>query len=175
MNLLFDYICGKRTFGTLVNFKLDIVDPATSRVVKEFQQPVRFALDLRKHGIDLIELGGGFFLAYEDEENPGSFIDIPIPLLQLGGRLAAGILVAGVDPAGRIRIYRRGNLQLPGGGAAGTGRPAAIGRACLQQRRPEWSGPKSFPRDNCRRLVTFGHQYYAHESRVPRSWAGLRR
>jgi len=61
----------------LAAFQLELND-ANGVEIERFNKPVRLIVDLRSHGIDLDEVGGRFYLAYEDEENPGEWREVDI-------------------------------------------------------------------------------------------------
>ncbi|MEM7801753.1 MAG: hypothetical protein AAF633_21335, partial [Chloroflexota bacterium] len=73
---------------TLVEFGFEAANER-DREKSSFNKNVRFVVDLRGYGIDLDRDGGTFFIEYEDEENPGRWIEVPIEIYQRDGLITA--------------------------------------------------------------------------------------
>ena len=61
----------------LIRFQIEAVERSKQRNAT-FEKEVRLVVDLREYGIDLAEEGGTFYLAYEDEKQPGVWIEADI-------------------------------------------------------------------------------------------------
>ncbi|MEM8858862.1 MAG: SpvB/TcaC N-terminal domain-containing protein, partial [Chloroflexota bacterium] len=72
-------------------FEVNIVDQVNGQIHHEFDRPVRVVVDLREHGINLDEMGGAFFLAYRDPEQPERLIDVPVTVYDSKGLVAAEV------------------------------------------------------------------------------------
>ena len=73
---------------TLMHFELEMVD-GQNRPLTSFDKEVRLVVDLREYGIDLDEQGGTFFLAYEDENEPGVWHEVDITTYDNTGLISA--------------------------------------------------------------------------------------
>ncbi|XOV77671.1 MAG: hypothetical protein ACFHVJ_12005 [Aestuariibacter sp.] len=60
----------------LIEFQLEATRKSDGSIVDSFEKPVRIAVDVRDFGFDLNK-GGHFYLAYEDETQPGTWIEVP--------------------------------------------------------------------------------------------------
>ncbi|WP_420627681.1 LamG-like jellyroll fold domain-containing protein [Candidatus Leptofilum sp.] len=87
----------------LIRFQLDIVTTAKADVVSDFEKPVRIVVDLRALTKELNPVYSNFYLAYQDEENPNLWHEVPITVYQEDGLISADVLhfsswAAGVRP-----------------------------------------------------------------------------
>ena len=76
--------------ATLMRFELEMVDEQ-NRQINGFDKNVRMVVDMRDHGIDLSQDGGYFYLAYEDETEPGRWLEVPITVYDDTGLLSAEV------------------------------------------------------------------------------------
>ncbi len=72
----------------LLAFRIEAVEAVSDQAVDSFPRPVRLALDLREHGVDLRDSGGSFFLAFENPDSPGVYIDIPLSVHDPAGLIS---------------------------------------------------------------------------------------
>jgi hypothetical protein len=80
-----------RLNGQLAQFQLEMLD-AQGSPIPSFARPVRLVVDLRQYGLDLAQVGGHFYLAYENEAAPGEWIEVPTTLHQPDGLISAETL-----------------------------------------------------------------------------------
>ena len=62
----------------LSRFQIEVQEADSARAYDELPKPVRLVVDLRQHGFDLEQTGGTYFLAYEDEKQPGQWHEVPV-------------------------------------------------------------------------------------------------
>ncbi|MEM9773874.1 MAG: hypothetical protein AAF902_04795, partial [Chloroflexota bacterium] len=72
-------------------FEVNIVDQVTGEIRHEFDHPVRTVFDLRDYGIDTNMMGGNFYLAYQDPDEPNSWTDVPITIHDSTGLISAEV------------------------------------------------------------------------------------
>ncbi|MCB0037185.1 MAG: hypothetical protein KDE51_24305, partial [Anaerolineales bacterium] len=78
-----------RTPQQLKKFSLELQEIDNKKVLEEFPSLARLAVDLREYEYDLDEMGGEFYLAYEEQD--GSWTDVPITVTQSDGLLYAEV------------------------------------------------------------------------------------
>jgi len=73
-----------------MRFELEILDEQ-KQPVPTFDKQVRLIVDLHEYGIDLEQEGGAFYLAYEDESNPGEWHEIDVNYYGSQGLISADV------------------------------------------------------------------------------------
>jgi YD repeat-containing protein len=76
--------------GPLTRFQLEVID-ANNELVSTFQKQVRLVVDMRDYGLDLTEVGGYFYLAYEDVDEPGTWLEVPLTTYDKTGLISADV------------------------------------------------------------------------------------
>ncbi|WP_420628130.1 RHS repeat-associated core domain-containing protein [Candidatus Leptofilum sp.] len=74
-----------------IQFHVETVDQLKTDEVQQFERMSRIVVDMRHFGIDLEEVGGYFYLAYEDENNPGTWIEVPTDSYGKTGLISAEV------------------------------------------------------------------------------------
>ena len=82
---------GKPEPAFSLHFQLETVDPGKANEVQKFERMSRIVVDMRHFGIDLDDVGGYFYLAYEDENEPGSWIEVPTDVYGHTGLISAEV------------------------------------------------------------------------------------
>lgn len=81
---------GNGVVGPMVEFALEVY-ANSNQVMGSFDKQVRLVVDLRDYGIDLDDVGGYFYLAYEDTLNPGQWLEVPVTYYGRTGLLGAEV------------------------------------------------------------------------------------
>ena len=76
--------------GPLTRFQLELID-ANNKLVTTFRKQVRLVVDMRDYGLDLTNVGGYFYLAYEAADEPGRWIEVPINTHGKNGLISAEV------------------------------------------------------------------------------------
>ncbi|MEM7799222.1 MAG: hypothetical protein AAF633_08535, partial [Chloroflexota bacterium] len=74
----------------LISFEIE-VERADGQQVEAFAEPVLMVIDLRDYGYDITEDGGAFYLAFEDKNDPGTWIDVPVTVHAEDGLISAEV------------------------------------------------------------------------------------
>ena len=74
-----------------LQFQIEAVDPGAADEVQALQKMSRIVVDMRHFGIDLDEVGGYFYLAYQDENQPDVWIEVPTDTHDRQGLISAEV------------------------------------------------------------------------------------
>ncbi|HSH06002.1 MAG TPA: RHS repeat-associated core domain-containing protein [Anaerolineae bacterium] len=122
----------------LIRFNVEGIEHRNGRAWEEFDSPARLVVDLREFGFDLDKLGGTFFLAYEDETNPGQWLEVPTTIHQKTGLISAEVMhfsswTTGWRPEGWTMQWETPTASgFTGAATYGKGLQLPVGRAGLQ-------------------------------------------
>ncbi|MCP4426714.1 MAG: hypothetical protein GY803_19655, partial [Chloroflexi bacterium] len=72
----------------ILQFSLEALD-AQRKPVESFEKKARIVVDIRDYGMELEQIGGSYYLAYET--NPGEWHDVPIEIFDDAGLISAEV------------------------------------------------------------------------------------
>lgn len=74
-----------------LQFQVEILDQGKTDQVQKLERMSRLVVDMRHFGIDLDVAGGSFYLAYEDENEPDVWVEVPIEVYGSQGLISADV------------------------------------------------------------------------------------